>query len=248
MEKMNLRSHLWGLRQTFRYQGFRALLWETLATCVSPFGQLGLESLCQKDLRRPLEEVRARAGILICQAAEADMEQLVALVTGHWGHTVERGPYSKLGIRNTLLHRFHRGQKCFVGKIGEKIVHYNWIAFQWEETIAGTGRFIRLEQNEALCHDALTIEAWRGKSIHTAVHNQMLLFLKKAGYRRAYTVVGALDRASRKTHHRLHWEFSGTMVYFIPRGAGKARVWRARGTLNPFVETKEIPYKPSKLL
>ena len=248
MEKPHLRYHLWGLKQTFRYQGFRALLWEALVTCVTPFGKLGLESLCRKDLTQPLGEVRAKTDITICIATEADIEQLVTLAAGLWGHTGDLGPYNELGIRGTILDRFRRGQKCFVGKIGEKIVHYNWIGFHWEETIAGTGRFIRLRDDEAVCHDALTVEAWRGKAIHTVVHNQMLLFLKAAGYQRAYTVVGTVDRSSRKTHHRLDWQFSGTMLYFIPHGAGKVRIWRIKGTLDPFVETKEIACRSPKPL
>lgn len=235
MEKPNLRMHIWGFKHTFRYKGFRALLWKALVMCLTPLGKLGLESLCQKDLTQPLGEVWAKADITVCIATEADIEQLVTLVAGLWGHTGELGPYNELGIRGTILDRFRRGQKCFVGKIEREIVHYNWIGFDWEETIAGTGCFIRLRDDEAVCHDALTVEAWRGRGIHTAVHNQMLLFLKEAGYRRAYTVVGTLDRSSQKTHHRLDWQFSGTMLYFIPHGADKALIWRIKGVLDPFV-------------
>jgi hypothetical protein len=239
MEKPNLRKHLWEFKHTLRYKGFRAMLWKALRTYLTPLGQLGLESLCQKDLTQPLGVVRAKADITVCIATEADIDQLVTLVAGLWGPTGGRGPYTELGIRGTILDRFRRGQKCFVGKIGREIVHYNWIGFDWEETIAGTGRFIRLRDDEAVCHDGLTVEAWRGRAIHTAVHNQMLLFLKETGYRRAYTVVGTLDPASQKTHHRLDWQFSGTMLCFIPHGAGKARIWRIRGTLDPFVYRKK---------
>ena len=239
MEKPNLHLRLWGLKQTFRYNGFGAMLWEALEPFLSPFGKLGLESLCRKNLTQPLGEVSARADITVCTATNADIEQLVTLVAGHWGHTGDLGPYTKLGIRGTILDRFRRGQKCFLSKIGREIVHYNWIGFHWEETISGTGRFIRLRDDEAVCHDGLTVEAWRGKAIHTAVHNQMLLFLKEAGYRTAYTVVGTLYRSSYITHHRLDWQFSGVMLYFISHRTGKAWICRIRGTLEPFVYRKK---------
>ena len=127
-----------------------------------------------------------------------------------------------------------------MGKIGSEIVHYNWIFFHWEESVAGTGRFIYLKDDEALCNDACTVEDWRGKGVHTAVHNQMLSFLKKAGYRRAYTVVRTDNKSSQKTHHRLGWENCGTMLFFIPHGAEKAWIWRVRGTLGPFIG-EQIP-------
>lgn len=87
MKKPNLGKHLWELKHTFGYKGFRAMLLKALRTYLAPLGQLGLESLCQKDLTQPLGEVRAKADITVCIADEADIELLVTLVAGLWGHT-----------------------------------------------------------------------------------------------------------------------------------------------------------------
>jgi len=64
----------------------------------------------------------------------------------------------------------------------------------------------------------------------------VLLFLQQSGYRRVYTLVDTDNKSSQKTHHHLGWEFSGTILYFIPRGAKKAWIWQLNGTLEPFAE------------
>lgn len=75
----------------------------------------------------------------VCIAGEDDIDQLVELVKSNWGSNDEYGPYTELGYRGTIADRFERGQKCFVARIGRDIVHDNWIAFDCEEAIAGTG-------------------------------------------------------------------------------------------------------------
>ncbi len=224
--------------ETLRYEGIHILLWRAVITFLSPLGSVGLVTFYQRDLTQPLKEILAKVEITICQAPESDVDHLVTLVARRYGPLKNLQWYSKLGIRDTILQRFRRGQRCFVAKIGTQIVHYNWIFFHWEESVAGTGRHIHLTHNEALCNDGFTIEAWRGKSIHTAVNNQMLRFLQQTGYRRAYTVVATDNKSSQKALHRVGWEPSGIMLYFIPHGAEKARIWRIKGTLDPFVRER----------
>ncbi|NIM98114.1 MAG: hypothetical protein GTO24_08565 [candidate division Zixibacteria bacterium] len=234
-------SHLhWYYRQaieTLRYEGLQSVVWRMVVMCLSPFGFLRLVTFYQKDLTQPLKEIQAKVEITVGQANESDVDQLATLVARRYGPSKDLGPhkYKKLGIQGTILNRFRRGHRCFVGKIGSDIIHYNWIFFGWEELLGGVGRFIRLRNDEAFCDDAYTEEAWRGRAIHTVVQNQMLLFLQKAGYRRAYTIVGIDKKSALKTHHRLGWEPSGTMLCFTPRGAKKAWIWRIKGTLDPFV-------------
>lgn len=221
------------------YGGLPFLLRRAVRVCFSPLGTPRIMICCQKDLTQPMEEVKGKVDVNVCQASESDIGQLEMLVSenlrqeiGHERYT----RYFRLGVRGTILDRFQLGQKCFLGKIGTEIVHYNWIFFNWEESVSG--RFIHLKEDEALMDDAFTVERWRGKAIHTVVHNRMLLFLKQNGYRRAYTLVGAFNNASQKTHHRLGWDLTGMMLVFIRRRSRKAWIWRIKGNLEPFVYEK----------
>lgn len=224
---------------TLRYEGFHILLWRILKMGFLPLGYLGFAIFYKKDLTQPVNEIRANVDLTISQATETDVDQLVKLVAQRYGPTRNLEWYTKLGLKNTILQRLQRGCKCFVGKIGEEIVAYNWIFFQWEESVPGTSRFIHLRKDEALMNDAFTVETWRGNGIHAAVHNQMLLFLKQSGYRRAYTIASSV-KSTRKALERAVWELSGIMLFFIPRGSEKAWIWRIQGTLEPFVY-EEIP-------
>lgn len=233
-----LRSGVSSLRHTYRYNGLRALLWKGVEWVAAPIGQIGLESICHKDVSEPIDEVTARVDIEISIATEDDIDQLVELVESNWGHNDEYGPYTELGYRGTIVDRMERGSTCFVARHGCEILHYNWISFDWEEAIVGTGLVADLAGGrDVVTHDGFTVEAWRGKGIHTAVNNRMLRWLHDAGYQNAYTVVGTLDRSSNITHHRLSWRFSGVLLYLLPRRSGRPRVWRLKGTLAPFERT-----------
>jgi len=239
IKKMERHLFKWYFDQvikTLRYDGLPSLFWRITKVCLSPLGSLGLRNLYQKDLGLPLKNIQTKGELTITQATQSDIEQLAVLVARRYSPAKDLEWYSHLGIRHTILERFEQGQRCFVGKIGKEIVHYNWIFFHTQESVPGTGRFIHLRDNEALMDDAYTSEGWRGKAIHTAVHNQMLWFLKQAGYRKVYTGAGAANKSSQKTHHRLGWELCGTMLIFIPRGAKQAWVWPIRGTTNRFME------------
>jgi hypothetical protein len=226
--------------ETLLYEGPQYVFLRMMPFLVSPLGSLGILNFFQKDLTEPLRGIRTNMNLVVSQATESDIEELTTLVKKRYAHSTNLEWYSKLGIRDTILQRFGRGCKCFIGKIGKEIVHYNWVFFHWEETEPGTGRFIHLKNDEALCNDGFTPEEWRGKSIHAAVNNQMLRFLKQTGYRKAYTVVGLQSRSSQKAIHRIGWIYSGTMLYFIPRRSERAWIWRMKGSVDPFV-TEYIP-------
>ncbi len=223
----------WALR-TLRYEGFHLLLWRLLKVCLLPFGYLGFAIFYQRDLKKPIQEIRAKVNLTVSQAGKSEIDQLSMLVAMRYGPAKNMEWYSRLGIRETILDRFCRGQICFVGKIGTQIVHYNWIFFNSEESVPGTGYFIRLNEDEALMNDTFTVETLRGKGIHGAIHSQMLLFLQGAGYRRVYTIGGS-NKSSRKPLIRVMWKLSGIMLYFIPRGDNRAWIYRIKGTLRPFM-------------
>jgi len=227
----------WAVR-TLRYEGLHLLLWRFLKLCLLPLGNLGFAVFYQKDLTKPIQEIRAKVDLTVGPATKSEIDQLTWLVALRYGPVKNLEWYSRLGIRETILERFRKGQKCFVGRIGAEIVHYNWIFFNLEESVPRTGCFIRLKEEEALMNDAFTIEALRGKNVHGAVHSQMLLFLQRAGYRRAYTIVSS-NKSSRKTLGRVIWEPLGIMLYFIPRGAKRAWIGRIKGTLKPFANRQD---------
>ncbi len=213
---------------TLRYEGLHILLWRALKLCSRPLGHLELETFYQKDLTEPLKEIRAKADLTVTQATESDIDELTAL---ELSGTRPR-PFQDQSIRASIIQRFGRGSKCFVGKIGTEIVHYNWITFHRKKWLAES-YFIHLRDDEAFCHSGYTSEAWRGRNIHAAVNNQMLHFLQRAGYRKAYTNANTDNKSSQKALPRVGWQISGIVFYFIPRGAEKAWIWRINGTLPP---------------
>jgi hypothetical protein len=229
----------WGV-DTIRYEGLHILLWRMLKLGVSPFGRLDMDSFCRKDLTQPLGEIPAKVDLTIGQATEADIDQLAALVAKRYGPKQKREMFKTCSIQETIRERFQQGAKCFVGKIGTEMVAYNWIFFHRSEWPHGYLVIsISLNDDEALCEDAFTAEEWRGKRIHGAIHNQMLLYLQRSGIRRAYTLVGTDNVSSSKALHRLGWEFYGIALTFISHRTHRVRVWRVRGTPEPFV-TDEV--------
>lgn len=227
-------------REIICYEGPHFLLWRALVKALSPWGSLGLINLYRKDLAPPLDRIPMKLDLTACQATESDIEQLARLISVRYGRREGDAFLTGQDIRQRIVELFRRGHRCFLGKIGKEIVHYNWIFFHWNESVSGTGRFVRLRDDEALLNDAYTSEQWRGRAIHTIVQHHMLFSLQQGGYRTAYTFVSAKNRSSQKTHHRLRWERSGIMLCFIPHGPKEAKIWRIRGTLDPFVE-KQIP-------
>lgn len=240
MEETLPNRYLRRARETIRYEGLHFLPWRVVVKCLSPWGSLGMMSLLRKDLTCPLRKIPMKLDLTVCQATEADVEQLATLILIR--HSRRRGlaPYMNQVLQDRFCHLFRQGHRCFLGKIGPQIIHYNWIFFRWFESVTNTGRFVLLRDDEALLNDAYTLDQWRGKAIHTIVQYHMLRFLQEAGYRMAYTFAPTNNKSSLKTHHRLSWERSGIMLYFIPHGAGEARIWRLRGSLDPFAE-QQIP-------
>lgn len=234
MERSQVRWYLqWGI-DTVRYEGLHILLWRMLRLGVSPLGRLAMDSFCRMDLTQPLGRTQAKVSLFVSQATEADIDKLAALVAKRYGPGGVRKWFKTRSIQDTIRDRFQQEARCFVGKIGTEMVAYNWIFFHKKEW--SHGHFATsLNDDEALCDEAFTVKELRGKGVHGAVHNQMLLFLQQSGFRTAYTVVHTDDISSRKALHRLGWEFYATMLHFSPRKSDKVLSWQIRGPLDPFV-------------
>ena len=232
MERSQIRWYFrWGV-DTIRYEGLHILLWRMLRLGLSPLGELRVVSFCRRDLTQPLGETQAKVDLIVSQAAQADIDQLAALVEKRWSPKQKLKLFKTKSIQETINEQFQQGAKCFVGRIGTEIVHYNWIFFHRKEY----GRyFIHLSDREALCDDGFTVEEWRGEAIHGAVHNQMLLFLQQSGFGTAYTLVNTDNISSKKALQRLGWDFYGTWLYFSSYTSEKALTWQIHGPLDPFV-------------
>lgn len=231
--------------ETYRYEGLRFLMWRILTWCLAPLGSLYVVWLCKKDLRGPLEDFAAQIPVEVVQATEADLETIAAMVAKRQSMTrAGSGWYRQLGIRSTIIERFQRGDKCFLGKVGQEVVHFNWIFFGWAEPISITGRYIYLKADEAMCNDGFTEAVWRGKSVHRVVNHEMLRFLKTSGYRIALTSVGADNLVSQKALRRIGWEFSALMVCIIPRGSSKEWIWQFDGLVKKTVDFLSSFHQP----
>ena len=154
------------------------------------------------DLRNELSPWPCPTGIRIAVASLADVEALAALRRRDAGEA----------LLATYRDRYARGQKCFVAVADAGVVAGNWLCFGTEYD--GALRF-ELRPDEVLCTDAFTTPALRGRSIHTALLRAMLLWAQAAGYRLAYTYVGMRNRASAKTHARLHWQTRRMPRYLV---------------------------------
>jgi coenzyme PQQ synthesis protein D (PqqD) len=218
-----------------RYEGAHFLLWKVLTKALSPMGRLSLMSFYRKDLTPPIEKTPTDLALTVCQATKSDIEQLSNMLFFS-KHFLREG----LAFLNEGIRRLNLGHRCFLGKVGKEIVHYNWIFHACDTLYILKDRYIVMGDDEAFLNDAYTTEPWRGMAIHTIVQNCMLLFLKQQGYRRAYTMVLTSNRSSQKTHHRLGWERSGRMLYFVFPESLKAWICCLSGTLEPFVR-KQIP-------
>ena len=221
----------------FRYDGLLALFWRLTCKSFRPLGILGLVTIFERDLDQPIQEIKAKVDLTIAPAEKSEIESIIKLVEARDSNG------QKAKVQNIILNRFQKGSLCFLGKIGTEVVHYNWISFNWDESLAG--RFLHLKENEAFFLDAFTLEKWRGEKIYPAVQYQLFHYLKQRGYRKIYTLVDTDNRSSKKTHYFHGWQTIGLVLYFTPRGATEGWVWRIRGTVAPFLE-KQIPNQVMK--
>jgi GNAT superfamily N-acetyltransferase len=230
------------LRDTLRYDGMASFSLRLLAKGLRPFAHVGIVRLYRKDLRRPVARRPAQSPIQVVEATEADTDRLVALVESYVSPQGELGREQRLRLRQGLVKRFQRGWRCFVAKAGPEIIHYNWMAFDWADSLEPElGFFIIPGEDEVFCLDAYTAEPWRGKGVHTAVLSEMLTFLQERGYRTAYTNVALDKKSAWKTHEKLGWDLSGVMLYLRLRGTHRTWARALAGTLAPFVEKGQPP-------
>lgn len=217
---------------TIRYEGLHILCWRALRWGLSSIGDLRAITLCRKDLTQPLGEIQAKVDLIIDQATEADIDQLVALTEMRWSKEQKQKRFKSKSVQETISEQLKQGAKCFIGKIGTEIVHYNWIFFNKKDL---EHYFIQLQDREAFCDDAFTPPKWRGKAIHGAINNRMLLFLQQSGFHTAYTCVSTENISSKKALRQVGWDCYGALVYFSIKNSNKVLMWQIHAPLDPFV-------------
>lgn len=174
-----------------------------------PLGYLEFTDVYTFDLVPSLPAVALKPGYVIAQATAADIDDIVA--------SLPRDEPS--GVLRAL---FDEGHHCFVAKAEGRVVAYNWIALtpvQEEEYRCVPA------PDQAICLNAYTMPAHRGKGLHYALLLSMLHFAKSQGRITAYTVVSLLNEASWKTHVRMGWRYAFTISYFRPTFTLSRRPW-----------------------
>ena len=214
-----------------RYEGIHFLLWRYFVWFVSPLGELKMVSLYRKDLSKTIPKYPAKVDLEIREATDDDIEQVYRI----WKELPDKITDEKtlqefrISIIKQLKYIRLGYWRCFVGRIGEKVVHYNWIFFRVAQSASEDGRLVQLADDEAHLNIAYTRKKWRGKGIHTAVQREMLQYLRESGYRIAYTFGSTNNKPSFKTHNRLGWEPIGIILRFLPRNQKRAKTLTHRG-------------------
>lgn len=230
-----IRNFFHWILTTFRYRGLFGAVWQLIRRTFRPFGNLECVTFLQRDLTLPLGEAKARGSLTITLAAESDIDPLIRLMAGRFRNLEKE----KMGeTKDLILRRFQKGSLCFLGKIGEEIIHYNWVSFNREESLGG--RFMNLREDQAYCLDAYTQEKWRGQGVYPVAHYRMLDYLRQRGIRKAFTLIDTDNRPSKKIHALHGWKAFGAVLCFTPKGTSQGWVWRIKGNLDHFLE-KAIP-------
>ena len=170
----------------------------------------GLILVLRKDLEGLSAQYQATASVSVSIASESDVEA-AALLQDAKPHLVM-----------VYASRLRRGNKCFVAKIDGDVIASNWLIFRAE---VDDSDFTVVRPGEVVCSDAYTAPAWRGRGVHTALLAHMIQWASNAGYKKAYTEVAAVHRASWITHHRLGWEIILVAVKIQVGRSKRDRLW-----------------------
>ncbi len=219
-----------------RYDGWVVLPYRILVRSLSPLGKLGVRVFYEVDLSGKFKETRPKVDLGITRASEDDIPHLATFERAKdVREVVAEAERQRVSVEEILRRRIRRGDVCFIARVGEEIVHTNWIALPG--TTGQLGLFSpHMQQDEAYTYNGHTATRWRGKAIHAAVVAHMLAFLREESYRKAYAQARWENKASWISHERMGWTRSGTVLFFQPRGSKVFLVWRLRGRLAPYFE------------
>ena len=211
-----------------------AKLYPTLAEALARWGELGCEDLLEMSLDPELPPAPPPAGISLRHAEEADLDEVIALYADDpWLYLADFAPEpgDRSQVRGLYLDRLRRGERCFLAIAGRQIAHANWCCYQWGDVLPGQP--LRLRAGEVYTTDAITAPAFRGKGLHAFVLRAMLDEARTRGARRALTLARVDRAATFKALRDVGYRWCGRLVYFVPKGASRARILSRQGRLEP---------------
>lgn len=162
-----------------------------------PLGYLEWARVYCHDFQN-LPPLRTIPGYTIRLAGQKDIDQMIALMPRDQPSYV-------------LRRMWKAGHSCMVACTNERVVAYDWMAFvpaQDEEFL------LAARPLEAVCLNAYTDAAHRGKGLHQALLLALLHHGAQRGFKRAYTVVSVLNEKSWRAHVKLGWTLRNTIIYF----------------------------------
>lgn len=231
--------------EDLRYQGLPVVLSKIVTKLVLPIARLEFHILYEFDLTQPIREQRARVDVdyRIELATEADLVGILDLQMPPASPAPEEGlsdaeEYQRVQFERmraegygNLLMAMRAGETCFLFRIGDEIVHCNWMRFSTCAYVAQ--RPVELDPNEVYMTDGYTAERWRGRGVHVAVNAFMLRFAQEHGFKRAWTITDSTKAISRRGLRRVGWHRSGQLLYITPRRLGRTWLLRLGGNVAP---------------
>jgi hypothetical protein len=108
--------------------------------------------------------------------------------------------------------RLRRGKICFVAKRGDEVVGCDWVGSCYDHEGP-----VRIEPGpgEALCSDAFVAISARGRRIHTALQNAMMVWAKENGFVHVHTFARLVDHRANKAVRNNRWNRDRWPRYII---------------------------------
>jgi hypothetical protein len=237
----------------WRAEGGRALAWRILVKLLSPFGELDLANVLEIDLADLPASVPGVPDVTIEEASAADIEELLTL---RHGPAPAAGPQSDLApgpaarraqllafvvaeraaSAALLAAAFERGDRCFVARAGDRIVHCNWLCVRWGSALPG---YLAVAgPGEVYTTGCFTAPAWRGRSLHNFVKLEMLRRARAAGYHTAFTLTRSETWRATNAVLRLGYRYRGRLLFFNARGMRAMLLHRISGQVDSLLRLR----------
>ena len=242
-----LRNHCRTAIADLRYQGLPVVLWKILAKLVRPVAKLEFYILFEFDLTQPIGEQAARidAEYRIELATEADIVSIIDIQIGaprplpaeslSDAQEYQRAEVARLrsSAHADLLQTMRAGEICFLFRVGNELVHCNWMRFSSCAHVPH--RPVELASDEVYMTDGYTAERWRGRGVHGVVMAHMFRYARDHGFKRAWGVTEITKAASRRGVRRVGWRQRGRLLYVTPRVLERTWLLRLGGDVEPML-------------
>lgn len=148
------------------------------------------------------EELRHHGTLWMLNLAGASPMQADAQASVSWacaGSEMAQPLSQAMGLAapTSVLQRFVRGCKCYVGEIEREIATYGWVSFD-DEHIGELDLTIRMPVSNAYIWDCATLPAYRGLRLYPALLAYILNELKAGGIAQVWIGADEDNVASQK--------------------------------------------------